>query len=122
MRNIIKNKKLFLAMPPLFKISYKEKNYYAYDEKEKEKILNNFKNEKSLQITRYKGLGEMPAEQLKKTTMDFENRQLIEIDLNTSSKEEKKTEKLFEALMGKKAEHRYKFIQENANFTSNLDI
>ena len=122
MRNIIKNKKLFLAMPPLFKISYKEKNYYAYDEKEKEKILKNFQNEKSVQITRYKGLGEMPAEQLKKTTMDFENRQLIEIDLSNSAKEEKKTEKLFESLMGKKAEHRFKFIQENANFTSNLDI
>ena len=74
------------------------------------------------QITRYKGLGEMPADQLRATTMDIEKRKLIKINLKHGAKEEKKTEKLFESLMGKKAESRFKFIQENANFTSNLDI
>ena len=73
-------------------------------------------------ITRFKGLGEMPADQLRLTTMDFKRRKLIKIDLLKSSKEVKKTEKLFETLMGKKAEYRYKFIQTNANFTSNLDV
>ena len=64
----------------------------------------------------------MPAEQLKTTTMDAKNRQLIKVDILKGSKEEKKTEKLFDSLMGKKAEYRFKFIQENANFTRNIDI
>ena len=64
----------------------------------------------------------MPADQLKKTTMDIEKRKLTQINLNDGIKEERKTEKLFESLMGKKAEYRYKFIQENANFINNLDI
>ena len=64
----------------------------------------------------------MPAEQLKITTMDETNRQLIKVDLISGSKEEKKTEKLFDSLMGKKAEYRFKFIQENANFIRNIDI
>ena len=64
----------------------------------------------------------MPADQLKFTTMDEKNRQLIKIDLLKGSKEEKKTAKLFDSLMGKKAENRFKFIQENANFTDQIDI
>ena len=64
----------------------------------------------------------MPADQLRATTMDIEKRKLLKINLKKGAKEEKKTEKLFESLMGKKAESRFKFIQENANFTSNLDI
>ena len=64
----------------------------------------------------------MPADQLRITTMDIEKRKLIKVNLKQGAKEEKKTEKLFESLMGKKAESRFKFIQENANFTSNLDI
>ena len=101
MREIISSNRLYLAMPPLYK-------------------LNSSKT--TPQITRYKGLGEMPADQLKVTTMDIEKRKLIKINLKHGAKEEKKTEKLFESLMGKKAEFRFKFIQENANFTSNLDI
>ncbi|MDC1296516.1 type IIA DNA topoisomerase subunit B [Alphaproteobacteria bacterium] len=122
MRNIILNDKLFLAMPPLFKLSYKNKNYFAYDEKEKEEILkSNIKNGNP-NITRFKGLGEMPAEQLKMTTMDIGKRKLIQVKLNMGTKEINKTEKLFDSLMGKKAEKRFIFIQENANFTNNIDI
>ena len=64
----------------------------------------------------------MPADQLRATTMNIEKRKLIKINIKHRAKEVKKTEKLFESLMGKKADSRYKFIQENANFTKNLDI
>ena len=122
MREIISSNRLYLAMPPLYKLSYKDINRYAYDEKEKDKILKSNSSKMTPQITRYKGLGEMPADQLRATTMDIKKRKLIKINLKHGAKEEKKTEKLFESLMGKKAESRFKFIQENANFTSNLDI
>ena len=122
MRKIIENGKLFLAMPPLYKLSFKDSINYAYDEKEKNKILKLNYSKFIPQITRFKGLGEMPADQLKLTTMNIENRKLIKINLKDGAKEERKTERLFESLMGKKAEHRFKFIKENANFTNNLDI
>ena len=122
MRKIISSGKLYLAMPPLFKLDFKDSKQYAYDEKEKNKIIKSKPANASVQITRYKGLGEMPADQLKLTTMNIENRKLLQIDLHTSSKEEKKTEKLFESLMGKKAENRFRFIQENADFINTLDI
>ncbi len=122
MKKIVTNGSLYLAMPPLYKISFKENVYYAYDEKEKNNIINSkFKNNNYL-ITRFKGLGEMPADQLKNTTMDVNNRKLIKISMKEGKRELKKTEILFESLMGKKAELRYKFIQSNANFANNLDI
>ena len=122
MRKIIENGNLFLAMPPLYKISYKNENFFAFDEKERDRILNTNKKLASPQITRFKGLGEMPANQLKETTMDPQKRLLIKINLSDGAKETKKTEKLFDSLMGKKAESRYNFIQENANFINNLDV
>ena len=64
----------------------------------------------------------MPANQLKETTMDPQKRLLIKIKLKDGAKETKKTEKLFDSLMGKKADSRYNFIQENANFINNLDV
>ena len=64
----------------------------------------------------------MPADQLKYTTMNIEKRKLIQLKLHDGLKETNKTEKLFDSLMGKKAEKRFNFIQENANFSNNLDI
>ena len=123
MRPIIDNNRLFLAMPPLFKIEYKDKNFYAYDENEKDKIIKKeFSKNTKPTLSRYKGLGEMPANQLKSTTMDPENRKLLNVNINLGKKELKETENLFESLMGKKAEYRFKFIQENANFTERIDI
>ena len=122
MRNIIEKGRLYLAMPPLYKISYKDSDYFAYDEKQKNKILQSNPKKISPQITRFKGLGEMPANQLRDTTMNTDQRQLIQIHLRDGVKEERNTETLFDSLMGKKAELRYNFIQKNANFTSNLDI
>jgi topoisomerase-4 subunit B len=123
MRPIIDNNRLFLAMPPLFKIQHKDKFFYAYDESEKDKIIKKeFSNKLNLTLSRYKGLGEMPADQLKSTTMHPDKRKLLNININQGKKELKETENLFEALMGKKAEYRFKFIQENANFTDQIDI
>ena len=121
MKPIIENNRLFLAMPPLFKIYTKDKEFFAYNDKEKDLILKKeFKNS-SPTITRFKGLGEMPAEQLKHTTMHISKRKLIKVNLNKGKKEIKLTDKLFEQLMGKKPEFRFKFIQDNANFIRQID-
>ena len=122
MKKIIENGKLFLAMPPLYKITFKNENYFAYDEKEKDNIIKSNLKKINPHVTRFKGLGEMPADQLKTTTMDMDKRKLIKLKLIDGIKESKKTEKLFESLMGKKAENRFNFIQKNANFINNLDI
>ena len=111
MKPIIDNNRLFLAMPPLFKIYNKDKSFYAYDEKEKGKIIEKEFKSKNVFITRFKGLGEMPATQLKNTTMSAEKRKLINIKTNSEKKEIKLTDNLFETLMGKKAEFRFKFIK-----------
>ena len=122
MKKIIESGRLYLAMPPLYKITYKNENFFAYDEKEKNNILKSNNKKGNHQITRFKGLGEMPADQLKKTTMKNDERKLIKVKLKDGLKEVSKTEKLFDSLMGKKAEKRFNFIQENANFSNNLDI
>ncbi len=123
MRPIIDNNQLFLAMPPLFKIQHKEKIFYAYDEIEKDRIIKKeFSNKMPLTLSRYKGLGEMPADQLKSTTMSPEGRKLLNVNIKLGKKDLKETDNLFEALMGKKAEFRFKFIKENANFTEQIDI
>ena len=122
MKELIDEKKLFLAMPPLFKIYDKNKSFYAFDESEKNKIIKKEFKLDNFKISRFKGLGEMPAAQLKETTMDQNKRNLILINSEKAKKESKTTEKLFETLMGKQAELRFKFIQNNANFIKNLDV
>ena len=122
MKSLIDENKLYLAMPPLFKIYNKNKSFYAYDEKEKDKLIEKEFKSNNYNITRFKGLGEMPADQLKETTMDQNKRNLILINSEKAKKDMKNTESLFETLMGKQAELRFKFIQNNANFIKNLDV
>ena len=122
MKKIIENGRLFLAMPPLYKITYKNKNYFAYDQKEMKNILQKNSDKAEPHLTRFKGLGEMPADQLKSTTMNNEKRKLIQIKIEDTAKNIKITDNIFESLMGKKAEKRFNFIQENANFIDNIDI
>ncbi len=122
MKSLIDEKKLYLAMPPLFKIYNKNKSFYAYDEKEKDKLIDKEFKSDNYNITRFKGLGEMPADQLKETTMDQKKRNLILINSEKAKKDLKITENLFETLMGKQAELRFRFIQNNANFIKNLDV
>ena len=125
MPKIINDGFLYLAIPPLFKIIKGNKTVYAFNEKDRNnKIKKNFNSKDNFQITRFKGLGEMPAQQLKDTTMCPEKRNLLKIMLDISKNKLKKTDKIMYSLMGKNPELRFKFIQENANFikNKNLDI
>ncbi len=128
MPKLIENGHLFIATPPLYKIVIGAKNYYALDDEEKEKILKKYvKGNAKADISRFKGLGEMSAEQLKVTTMDKNNRVLLRVQLpNTSTEEGKEeafaTRRQVERLMGKNPELRFQFIIEHAKFAGNLDI
>ena len=122
MKPLIDNNRLYLAMPPLFKIYDKSKYFYAFDEKEKNTIIKKEFKSDNFNITRFKGLGEMPSSQLKETTMDKNKRSLITINTEKAKKDTKITDKLFETLMGKQPELRFKFIQNNVNFIKYLDI
>ena len=105
---------LFLAVPPLFKISRGAKIFYAINEKDRDQIIKKeFKGIENIEINRFKGLGEMMPAQLKETTMSPENRMLLKVLIGT--KDKKKTQKSVNALMGKKPELRFKFITENSN-------
>ncbi len=91
MKPIIDNNRLYLAMPPLFKIYNKDKSFYAFDENEKNKIIKNEFKKNNPTINRFKWLGEIPADKLKNTTMSLENRKLIKISLDNGKKEVRKT-------------------------------
>ena len=98
------------------------------DDEEKDRLLKTtFKNSKSVEISRFKGLGEMPPYQLKETTMNPKTRTLLRVDLPDSKKEMEQEEAIYTAsivkqLMGNDPEKRFQFIQENARFVDNLDI
>ena len=109
-------------------ITSKDVTLYAHDDEHKDKIIkNDFKSNQKFEISRFKGLGEMPSKQLKETTMDPNNRTLIRIAIpsgndNDQIIEAKKTARLVDQLMGKNPEMRFNFIKENAEFAENLDF
>ena len=115
---IIEEGHLFIAAPPLYKISYKDEIYYANSDEEKETILEKLSSSMDkIQISRFKGLGEMNPSQLKETTMDIKTRRLIQISLNLSLLKE--TNELVDNLMGKNPEYRFNFISKNAKSLDN---
>ena len=128
MPQLIANGHLFIATPPLYKIAVGGKNYYALDDEDKDRILAKVvKGNQKPDISRFKGLGEMSAQQLKETTMDKNNRMLLRVMIPSTTTEEGKeeafeTRRQVERLMGKNPELRFKFIIERAKFVSDLDI
>lgn len=121
MPQLIKDGHLYLAVPPLYKLNISNKIIYAIDENEKNKLLNQNKKSK-IEISRFKGLGEMMPAQLKVTTMNKETRKLIKVTIPNEKTKLRKTNKLVDDLMGKNAELRLKFITENAHNELSLDI
>ena len=121
---LIENGHLFIAKPPLFRISKANETYYAQDEIEKDKIDKKYFNGKGI-ISRFKGLGEMPPNQLKETTMNPNTRTLIKVNLPKrdiyEGDQRKEIDELVMILMGKKPELRYEFIKDNANVINNID-
>jgi len=117
MPEIIQNGHLFIAQPPLYRIDVGKKLYYAITEEEKNKIVKNL-NGTQHDIGRFKGLGEMPASDLRETTMDKKTRSLIKVKLNDA----KRSSETVSQLMGKNAESRYNFIKEKAEFAQDLDV
>jgi topoisomerase-4 subunit B len=123
MRTLIDNGHLYLAVPPLYRLSQGGKNFYARDDKHRDEILKKeFHANAKVEVSRFKGLGEMMASQLKETTMDPKKRTLIRVVLAEDT--QKETEKSVERLMGTKPEARFSFIQERAEFAGEdlLDV
>ena len=119
MPELIKQGHVYLAQPPLFKIEKNKKVWYAYDDDQMNQILNEIGRGDN-KIQRYKGLGEMDAEQLWETTMDPEKRILLRVTMDEAATSE--IDLVFTTLMGDKVEPRREFIEENARFVKNLDI
>ena len=128
MPKLIENGHLYIATPPLYKIVVGNKNFYAIDDEDKDRILKKeVKGNVRPDISRFKGLGEMSAQQLKETTMDKNKRTLLRVVIPTPNTEEGKeecfeTRRQVERLMGKNPETRFKFIIERAKFVDDLDI
>lgn len=128
MPKLIENGHLFIATPPLYKIAVGGNNYYALDDEDKDRILAKVvKGNQKPDISRFKGLGEMSAQQLKETTMDKKKRMLLRVMIPSTNTEEGKeeafeTRRQVERLMGKNPELRFKFIIERAKFVDDLDI
>ena len=121
MPKLISNKHLFLAMPPLYRLAHGGKTVYARDDAHREKLLKSeFKANAKVDISRFKGLGEMMPAQLKETTMKPGARTLVRVEVGDDTRED--TDDLVERLMGKKPELRFQFIQENAQFAKEVDV
>jgi DNA topoisomerase IV, B subunit, proteobacterial len=128
MPELIRDGHLFLAMPPLYRLAHGQIVVYARDDSHKAELMGTlFAGKKNIEISRFKGLGEMPPSQLKETTMDPAKRTLIRVTLPGGRTEEDLEEardaaNLVETLMGKKAELRFHYIQKHAKFVRDLDV
>ena len=124
MRNLIQNGRLFLAQPPLYRLTQGKKTIYARDDFHRKELLKvEFRPNAKVDVSRFKGLGEMPPHQLKETTMDPKSRLLLRVTIPEveDNNGQQKTASLVESLMGRKAEKRFQYIQANAEFAGNLD-
>ncbi len=128
MPGLIESGRLYLAQPPLYRLTQGSQSVYAMDDAEKDRFTKSyFKGRGKIELSRFKGLGEMPARQLKETTMDPAKRTLLRVtivgkDDKDPAAEEKAAADIIERLMGRKPEMRFAFIQENARFVDELDV
>ncbi|MDE1900307.1 MAG: DNA topoisomerase IV subunit B [Alphaproteobacteria bacterium] len=128
MPGLITGGKLFLAQPPLYRITQGSTTLYARDDAHKDELMKTaFNGRGKIDISRFKGLGEMMPAQLRDTTMDPAKRSLLRVVVASNANEDKQaeikdTEELVESLMGRKAELRFQFIQENARFARDVDV
>ena len=120
MPELIKQGHVYIAQPPLYKVEKGNKIWYAYNDKELEKIMSEIGRDSNNKVKRYKGLGEMDAEQLWETTMDPERRILLKVMMDEENASE--IDLTFNTLMGDKVEPRREFIEQNAKYVRNLDI
>ena len=123
MKRLVQNGHVYMARPPLYKLKQGKKERYAYTDEERDLIIQRLEAENSttkIDIQRYKGLGEMNADQLWNTTMNAETRTLIQVTVDHVMEEE--TNVRFRELMGSEVEHRRKFITERAKFATNIDV
>ena len=117
MKPLVEEGHVYAALPPLFRVKQGKKLYYTYSDKEQEELLAKLEGKGKVEIQRYKGLGEMDAEQLWETTMDMDNRTLVQIDVEDAEA----ADEMFTILMGDKVAPRKQFIEEHATY-ANLDI
>jgi DNA gyrase subunit B len=118
MKPLIQSGYVYIAQPPLYQVKKGKTVHYTYTEREQEKLIAQLGDGGKLEIQRYKGLGEMDAEQLWDTTMDYDRRTLIQVMMD----DEPAADETFSMLMGDKVPPRRKFIEDNARAVKNLDI
>jgi topoisomerase IV subunit B len=132
MPKLVENGHLFLALPPLYRLTQGELTHYARDDEHREELLRTaFNGRGKIEVSRFKGLGEMPARYLKATTMDPAQRTLLRVTLpqkpdpaaiELPAEEFERTKALVETLMGRRPELRFEYIQKNARFARDLDV
>ena len=118
MRELIRQEKLYIAQPPLYRIVVGNQSHYARDDLEKEEILGSVAPNRKVEVSRFKGLGEMTPSQLKETTLDPKKRTLLRVDINSQLE----ADKTFRQLLGKDASERYRVIMDDANLVDDLDV
>ena len=118
MRPLIEHGYVYIAQPPLYKLEQGKKKHYVYDDEALDILRSTLPETPKISMSRYKGLGEMNADQLWETTMDPEQRNLLQVELDDAIE----ADQTFEMLMGDIVEHRRNFIEENARYVENLDV